>query len=99
VAAAHRLVIEFGLYRFLQGAGAKLRRCKHSRQGSEIGRAHILVRHHLPGRAVLWGRADRTGAVVPDLREIAIIRDLPQSQEKGGAVFHLSLCLAVVHQE
>lgn len=97
--AAQRFVIEFGLYRSLQGAGAKLRRCKYSRQGSEIGRARVLVRHRLPGRVVLPGRADRTGAVMPDLRETAILEDPLQGQEKGGAVFHLSLRLAGVHQE
>ena len=89
-------MIEFGLYRSLQGAGAKLRRCKYSRQGSEIGRARVLVRHRLPGRVVLPGRADRTGAV---RRETAILEDPLQGQEKGGAVFHLSLRLAAVHQE
>ena len=78
-------MIEFGLYRSLQGAGAKLRRCKYSRQGSEIGRARVLVRHRLPGRVVLPGRADRTGAVMPDLRETAILEDPLQGQEKGGA--------------
>ena len=92
-------MIEFGLYRSLQGGGAKLRRCKYSRQGSEIGRARVLVRHRLPSRVVLPGRADRTGAVMPDLRETAILEDPLQDQEKGGAVFHLSLRLAAVHQE
>ncbi|MGA7527930.1 MAG: hypothetical protein WBW11_11975 [Pseudolabrys sp.] len=55
--------------------------------------------HRLPGRVVLPGRADRTGAVMPDLRETAILEDPLQGQEKGGAVFHLSLRLAAVHQE
>ena len=39
------------------------------------------------------------GAVMPGLRETAIFEDPLQGQEKGGAVFHLSLRLAAVHQE
>jgi hypothetical protein len=99
VAAARRFVIEFGLYRFLQRAGAKLHGCHHSWQGSEIGHARIPVRHRLPGRVVLSGPAGAARAVVLGLREIAIIGDSPESQAKGGAVCRLSLRLTTVHQE
>jgi len=88
--------MEFGLYRFFESAGAKLRRCKHSRQGSEAMRVFwcaIVCLVGLSFRDVLAAAR----AVVPGLREIVVIGHSLDSQAKGGAVFLLSLRLAALH--